>query len=465
MTLADQPLATRDCTCDAPSPRGFPSLVTKVVLTADATLNRERLTHYPLILLVMACVIYAIGIVLGDLPFDATGKPIAVDLSAYVTGARIVLDGDVDLLYSLPHQWTVQQSILGNSPDYLNMFIAPPFVAYAYAPFVALPYSFAALAWSVLSFGVLALSIRLVWTLVPNLHSFTFPRVVIIVLASAPAFELLGGGQNSAISLLLMCGGLRLLLLGRTCAAGGVLGLGIFKPQLFVLMPVLLFLERRWVALTAWITTVGSLTALSLGIVGINGVRDYVALLTSSAYQEQLLGELGWKMATVGSLLRSVFPENLTSEAVTTTMNLGILVTGGVLLWMIRRRIQENFHGSEALTLSYATSVLIAATFAPHAFIYDSVLLVLPLMIFLNMFHQSPALRVTVAGAYILAWSAPVRAVALDGTNWPASILMGPWTIAPILACLVIVYRNMDGPQPRNARSIDIQTMTAPSTG
>lgn len=436
-----------------PSVGGLAGRLNRFVAGADTLLNRKRLTHYPLLLLVVSLAISALGVVFGNLPYDAFGKPVAVDLSAYVTGARIVLDGDVHELYSLSHQRTIQQSILGNShPDFLDIYIAPPFVAYAYAPFAVLPYSIAALIWTLLSLGLLALSVRLLWPLVSNLHGFGFRRVLFIVLASAPAFELLGGGQNSAISLFLMCAGLRLLAGRRNRSAGLVLGIGIFKPQLFILMPVLLLIERRWAAVTAWVTIAGALTGLSVWIVGINGARGYVSLLTSTTYEEHLLGELGWKMATVGSLLRSFVPGSMASGTFMTVMNIGVLVIGGMLLWKIRQHIHDNVRDINALTLSFATGVLIATTFAPHAFIYDSVLLVLPLMIFLNAFRQSAPLRVSVAAAYLIAWTTPLRVVAFADVGWPASVLMSPWVVVPILACLLIVYRNLENPHMRDER-------------
>src|SRR5205807_5742550 len=110
----------------------------------------------------------------------------------------------------------------------------------------ALPYVVAAGCWIALSVVMLLASLQLLWPLIPSLHTFGRARVFMIALSAEPVLELLGDGQDSAVALLIAVGGLRLLLAKRDLLGGVVIGLGVFKPQLFLLLPVVLALERRW---------------------------------------------------------------------------------------------------------------------------------------------------------------------------------------------------------------------------
>ena len=415
---------------------------TGLVERADRLLTRKRLFHYPLILLVMYLLLSAVSIVTGSLPFDALDRPVAVDLSAYVTGARIVLDGQAAELYSTTHQHAVQTQLLGNkNPEFFDLFISPPFVAAAYAPLAFLTYAQAALVWTVLTCGLLVVSLHLLWPLVPNMHSFGRGRTIVIVLASAPAYEMLTGGQNSAISLFLVVVAVRLLAANRAGVAGAALGMGVFKPQLVFLYPLMFAIERRWRAFAGWVSVAGSLAVLSASLVGAQGIRAYVELLTSDTYQSQLAGDMGWKMRTVGSLLRTLSPVEIASGWLPAALQIAVLGLGAALLFYVHHMIKQARTGREAVILSFGMTVLFSTTFAPHAFNYDSVLLLVPFLLFLNAFPQSSHLRVAIAVAYLVALTAPLRFFAFGGISWPLSILAGPLDLIPIFATAVLVLR------------------------
>src|SRR5947207_807113 len=104
-----------------------------LALTADSRLTRRRVRRYAFIILIVTLAGYLAGLAAGDYPFDTFGHPVAVDLSNRVTGGRIALQGDLSRLYNIPYQHQIQQGLLGpNHPDYLNIYVSPPFVAYAY---------------------------------------------------------------------------------------------------------------------------------------------------------------------------------------------------------------------------------------------------------------------------------------------------------------------------------------------
>jgi hypothetical protein len=87
------------------------------------------------------------------------------------------------------------------------------------------------------------------------------------IVTSPAAVWVLISGQNTFLTVALFYGGMRLLD-RRPVAAGILLGLLVYKPQLWILVPVALLAARQWRAL-AWMTaTVGALSLASLAVFG-----------------------------------------------------------------------------------------------------------------------------------------------------------------------------------------------------
>lgn len=113
-------------------------------------------------------------------------------------------------------------------------------------PFAALPFAVAAPGWlvaqtAVASAALIALARRLFVT--------DFPRDTAVLLALAVSipgtFVSAYTGQVSGFLVAIAAGALALLLAGRPMLAGAVLGLGIAKPQVFLLLVPLLLLASR----------------------------------------------------------------------------------------------------------------------------------------------------------------------------------------------------------------------------
>lgn len=402
-------------------------------LKADSLLTAKRLRIYPILVIVMSVGTFAVSIgkaaITGGLPFDSFGSPVAVDLTAHVTAGWIALHGDLSRLYDLNYQWQVQQGLLGSGHEgFLDAYLSPPFVAFAYAPLAGLPYLTAAVLWTVFTIILLALSFHLIWPLVPNLHRYGYRRVLIVTLSCWPVFELLGDGQDSAISLLLLVAGLRLLLARRDLVAGGLLGLGLFKPQLFLMIPVLLLLQRRWRALGGWVTVALVLAGVSMAIMGVEGARSYVDVFTSDSYGTWIADRLGWKMQSLAALARTLFVGS-SAFLVAPIMAVG----GAIALVLLIKASSRQVLDDRATTLLYAFSILLIPMFNPHFFIYDVVVLLPGALILLNERPASPAVRVSIATAYVLTFTAPIRYILFGHAPGPIPFLSAPWTVVPFV--------------------------------
>ncbi|GIW04545.1 MAG: hypothetical protein KatS3mg059_1165 [Thermomicrobiales bacterium] len=233
----------------------------------------QRVLLYAAALCLVTLIPYAAAVVSdvahGAFPVGNSGAPVGGDLPSHLLGGRLFLHGDLHRLYDLDYQRQFWQAWLPTAD--FNPYVSPPFMTAVYAPLAALPYALALAIWTAISVTSLVLSIRLLWPLLPDLHRFGQRTLLGHLLVAPPVLYVLFGGQDSAVSLLLLTGGLRLLLGGQEIAAGALLGLGVYKPQLFVVIPLLFLVQRRWRALGGWGAVAGGLTLISMVMVGSQG--------------------------------------------------------------------------------------------------------------------------------------------------------------------------------------------------
>jgi hypothetical protein len=389
-------------------------------------------------LLAISLGLYAVVLVRAHPPLDEFGHVLAGDLAAHVTAGALILHGDSRNLYDLQHQRAAEQALIGGAnPDFLDVFVAPPPAAFLYVPLAAIPYRTAILAWTVLSVVLIVVNLRLLWPILPNLHRYGFGRLSLTVFSTWPVLELLGGGQDAAVSTFLLTVGLYLLLGRRDLLAGALLGLGAIKPQLFFLIPVFFLVRRNWRAMAGWSGVTSVLAVGSALLLGKDGVQQYIDLVTSDLYRSTLVEGPGWQMQSlINPAWWSMLPASLTIVAA-----LIVLLGGGVLYFVIVRGSSGLAKAGENVALSYALLILITALVSAHFMLYDCVILVIPALILLNHDPKSAGVRLLLAATYALTWSAPSRYLIFGHDRFPLSLLGMPWTIVPLCGLAVITWR------------------------
>ena len=103
-------------------------------------------------------------------------------------------------------------------------------------------------------------------------------------LAWYPVLYGLSLAQPDLVIVLLAAAAWRLAEANRPYAAGAVLGLAVIKPQLLLLLPVVLIASGRWKIVTAWAATAVVLAAISLAMIGGEGWADYRSLLNEAQH-------------------------------------------------------------------------------------------------------------------------------------------------------------------------------------
>jgi len=394
-------------------------------LALDQAINTERCRNYSIILIVLGYGLIVGVTLLGHPPLTAFGTTVLPDYLAHWTGGRLVLDGQLAGLYDQRTQFEVQAAAVGQTSK-LAWFVSPPFVGLLFAPLAALPYVASAALWTLLSLAMFLAALKLARPLAPGIPDARWRMIVLVCFASQPVLELLGSGQDSAFSLLVWVAGTRLMLARKDVLAGVVFALGLCKPQLFVLVPVVLLVQRRHRALEAWLSTSIVLALISVVMVGVEGVQNWLALPFRDAYREAVQVGQSWKMQGLPSFITSLMPPGLagTGEVV------GLLVAAIVLVLFIRtcRRWPTSYGDAGMWAFASLTTVLLS----PHLVVYDLVLM-LPAVLFLLEHQDTPTVRLALLALFVITWTAPVGHLLAGTAPWPISVLGAGWGAVPIL--------------------------------
>lgn len=190
------------------------------------------------------------------------------DFVNYWTGGRLALQGRLDVLYdfarynALLHEWFSARLRLMN-------FSYSPHALFLLAPFASFPYLAALFLWSLagaIAFIGIALGRR------PQRGD----GLILAALALSPVLWVnVVFGQFGLLLSALFIGALRALP-KRPMLAGALIGFVTVKPQLGLLLPLLLILLPSWRALAAAVISTIALVALSLLCFGAQPWRIYV---------------------------------------------------------------------------------------------------------------------------------------------------------------------------------------------
>lgn len=398
------------------------SSASSLAAATDSIISPQRLLVYPLAVLAVSVLVMGAAISLGDMPHIAGGEVVLPDFLAHWTGGRMLLDNDTGTLYDPAAQAAIQTKALGEGS--LSWFVSPPFVVYLYAPFALLDYGAAALVWTLFSSGCLVTAGVLVRPFAPRLFRDHGPRVYLVLLATQPVFELLGSGQDTGLSVLLWVAGIRLLLAGRNVAGGAVLALGLFKPQLFFVVPFVLIAQGRWRALIAWVATAAGLGLLSIQAVGISGVFDWLSVLSSDAFHTAVQTAQAWKMQSL--------------PALTSTLGLpswvGSLVGLSAILILIRQLWRARVLGIAELPV-WMLAITATAVASPHLVVYDLVVALVPMLWLLERSY-SRTLRLSYVALFVLTWTIPARHL----VGGPLDVA---WSAIPLAIIWVVLARSI----------------------
>lgn len=361
--------------------------------------------------------------VVGGSGADGAAGRLGGDFPAFYAAGSIVADGDWDELYSPDRQLAAQIDLFQAEPDSFLYFAYPPYVAAAYRPFAALDYRLAYTVHTLLMAGALAAALALVRPMV-KLVAQRWELCLTAAVLFYPMLRGVTGGQNTAVTLLLLAGAWRALHEEREIAAGIAVAVLLYKPQFALPLMGLLLLTRHWRAVGG--AAVGGAALWGLGALAMGSgwlatwwaeVADFAAL-DADINGHNAISWLGFAEGLFGA-------ESTTALAVGVPL-MGATAIGLSLLWRSALDPQATM----------AMTVLGLVLMSPHAMFYDAGLLVLPGVVAVD--RLGPRAHVPVALIWVLAWSqflakpvgfAPLFVLVVVATAWLARSLK----VAPAL--------------------------------
>jgi hypothetical protein len=384
-------------------------------------ITRERVRNYSVIFLVGSVVALGTSIVVALVVPRGQRLPLP-DFLAHWTGGRMLADGLRSRLYD-PAAQQALQTAAGSPPDILAWFVSPPFVTAVYLPFALLPYLAACAAWTGASLAMLGTALRGLGLFAPRLWARERRLVVMVVFASYPVFELLGSGQDSALALLVWVVAVGLSVRGRQVAAGLVFSVGLVKPQLVVLVPVVFVLLRQFRGLVAFAGGCASVGVASVAVAGTNGLVSWLEALTSGLYTEQVTVGQSWKMVSLPALATALL--GLLGHRVAAVG--AAFAVFAPLAWFIVRGCVRPGSPLWFWTAGLATTVVAA----PHLLVYDAVLLV-PVAMFALERAPSNALNRLLTVTFCAAWLMPLARAAGPSLGSLGVVAAVPWVAVAV---------------------------------
>ncbi len=198
------------------------------------------------------------------------------DLTLVYIGARIGLEHGWSHIYSLPLQHDLFQQLRPHAVfNDGERFVSPPPFAWLLVPLGVFGPGVAIFAWLAISLAALAVA----WWLAAPGDGWTRGLWLLGALAWYPLLYSLSLAQPALVITALAAIAWRLAEMGKPYHAGVVLGLSVIKPQLLLLLPLVLLFAGRWRIVAAWAATAAGLAVVSLAVIGGQGLSDYLALL------------------------------------------------------------------------------------------------------------------------------------------------------------------------------------------
>lgn len=205
-----------------------------------------------------------------------------------------ILDNDLTLVYvasriGLQHGWSHIYSLALQQPLFTELrphaffgdgqrYLSTPPYAWLLVPVGAFGPRFAVAVWLVVSLAAFGAA----WSMAAPGRGPWRILWLLGALAWYPLLYSLGLAQPALVVLFLAAASWRLSEARRPYLAGLVLGLGVVKPQLTLLVPVALLAAGRWRTAAAWAVTAGGLGLLAAASLGAQGIAEYRTLLNEA---------------------------------------------------------------------------------------------------------------------------------------------------------------------------------------
>lgn len=347
--------------------------------------------------------------------YDADGRLIDTDYINVWAAGKLALEGHPALAWDWAIHKQLQVGLLGR--DYVGDYAwhyPPPFLFVAML-LAHLPYAAGLAGWAATSFLPYAAMMR---GLVGQRFGLVVGTAFPVVLANTMA------GQNGFLTAALL-GGTLVLMPARPVLAGICLGLLSYKPQYGLLFPLALVAARQWRTFAAAAITTATLVLISWIAFGIESWQAFFHWMPTFSQAFFSEGRVSfYKLQSLFGLVRMLGGSEHLAWAFQWVASAGICA-GVVWLW----------RGRAAYELKAASLATGALLLTPYLFLYDMMVLAIPVGLLVRIGLESGFRRNE------LAWLAGAMALLIA---FPFTEL--PLGLASTLIVAALVVRRIVNP-------------------
>ncbi len=394
--------------------------------TATAGAVAPRLGRAWLTVVVVATIV-AGNFILRWIAFTA-GNLQGADFFSFYAATRLLLETGGRHLYdaALQHQYQGQITSQWTSHASLLPYIHPPFYTVLIAPLGLLSFHAAYVALALANMLLLAATV----VVMSKANRWAANQTIVAGLVTAaflPAWVVIFQGQSDFLILLALALSYYSWTRGREGWAGMFAGLAIVKPQMILVLPLLLLARRAWRALVGFAAAAVALFAASLLFLDIRVWGDYIGAIAPWAGA----GRLSLPITSQSAYsLRGLFEGASGRLVALIVLVMALLVVFITLRWRAPRSGVD-------LAFAIAASVVLS----PYLNIHDLSLLVVPMLAVAGMARAGQLIHPRFGWGVLLAGVIAINVSSAIGT-WLAAL--GAIALAVYLA----VERLSVGPEP-----------------
>jgi hypothetical protein len=324
----------------------------------DHWLIERRVRVYPRILLVMFALAVPVYALTFEGGLDPRGRPMGTDFIAFWSAGRLAAQGLADRAWNLNFIGAFQLELYPGSSG-PTQWAYPPTTLPLVLPFGELPHLAGLLVWTVVGGGLFLVALApLVWG---RRHAWplvlAFPAVWLGILSGQIQFFVAA-----------LVGAALILLPRRPVIAGVLIGLVVIKPQLGVVLPMVLVAGREWRAFAAAGVTSCLAVASSAAVFGISTFEAWWGSLgvLSGAIDDGTAPV--YKFVTPYMAMRTLGLPGAASLVIHAL----VAIVAAVVVWRLWRRSDDPMlRGAAAVAGTFLVT--------PYAADYDLVVLAFPI--------------------------------------------------------------------------------------
>jgi hypothetical protein len=349
-----------------------------------ALLTPRRLGFWATPIFVLSAAIYVQTMAVPGL-VDRVGRFKGADYIQFYVMGSLAVENRLDALYDARvHLEEGRRRIHRDLPLYAAHPNYGPQVALAFAPLALMPFAASLAVFLILMTSCYGLSVWLLWRECDALRRHG--RLVALLAAASPLFwNVTRYGQASAVPLLLWTLGYVALRRNREFAAGVAIGCLVFKPQLGIVLGVVLIAARQWrIVAGAALAGAGQL-AIAWLAAGSAAMAQYLHELWLLGLDPTLIEVYPSEIHSLRGFLQLLIPSSRIVSICAAAGSIVALIVA-VRSWSARR----NDDSQRTLALRWGLLVLLTVIASPHLVSYDLLLLTVPLLLFADWTSRRP---------------------------------------------------------------------------